>query len=277
MSALLVGEGLSVAYGGVRAVNEVDIAIEPGQIFGLIGPNGAGKTSLIDGLSGFAPMTGSATFKGISLSGLRPHQRVALGLLRTWQSVKLFDDLTVIENLQVPAARSSWRALITDLAGLGARRAPESTRALELLGVDHLAAKMPRELSHGQRVLVGVARAVAARSDLILMDEPGAGLDVNESRDLSARLTEIARGGTAILLVDHDMSLVLETCHEISVLDFGRLIARGAPADVVKDPAVLSAYLGTGDSPPPASGPADTGLLTESGAAQLPTVELHSS
>ena len=118
MSPLLCG-GLSVAYGGVRAVNEVDIAIEPVQIVELIGPNGAGKTSLIDGLSGFAHMTGRATFKGISLSGLRPHQRVALGLLRTWQSVKLFDDLTVIENLQVPAARSSWRALLTDLAGLG--------------------------------------------------------------------------------------------------------------------------------------------------------------
>jgi branched-chain amino acid transport system ATP-binding protein len=250
MSPLLVGQGLSIAYGGVRAVNEVDIAIEPGQIVGLIGPNGAGKTSLIDGLSGFAPMTGTATFKGVSLSGLRPHERVALGLLRTWQSVKLFDDLTVIENLQVPAARSTWRALVTDLVGLGARRPPESTRALELLGVDHLATKMPRELSHGQRVLVGVARAVAARSDLILMDEPGAGLDINESRDLSARLTDIANSGTAILLVDHDMSLVLETCHEISVLDFGHLIAHGQPADVVKDPAVLGAYLGDSGSPP---------------------------
>ena len=113
-----------------------------------------------------------------------------------------------------------------------------------------------------------MARAVAARSDLILMDEPGAGLDINESHDLSARLTEIARGGTAILLVDHDMSLVLETCHEISVLDFGRLIARGSPQTWSRIRPVLSAYLGNGDSPPPPPGPADAGRLTESGAAQ---------
>ncbi len=251
MSALLEGEGLSVAYGGVRAVDGFDITVEPGQILGLIGPNGAGKTSLIDGLSGFAPMTGSATFKGTQLLGLPAHKRVGLGLLRTWQQVKLFDDLSVIENLQIPAARSSWRALVTDLLGLGSRRAPETIQALELLGVDHLAQKMPSELSHGQRVLVGVARAVAAHPDLILMDEPGAGLDIRESRDLSTRLAQIAADGTAILLIDHDMSLVLDTCHEISVLNFGKLIARGSPTEVVKDPVVLNAYLGDVQSPAP--------------------------
>jgi branched-chain amino acid transport system ATP-binding protein len=266
MSPLLVGESLSVAYGGVRAVDGFDITVEPGQILGLIGPNGAGKTSLIDGLSGFAPMTGQATFKGTPLLGLPAHRRVELGLLRTWQQVKLFDDLTVNENLQVPAARSSWRALVGDLVGLGARRPPQSTQALERLGVAHLAAKMPAELSHGQRVLVGVARAVAAGPDLILMDEPGAGLDISESRDLSARLAQIAHEGTAILLIDHDMSLVLETCHEISVLNFGKLIARGTPAEVVKDPVVLDAYLGDGhgSTARPGVGDAVTSLAEDS-------------
>lgn len=232
-------DSTSVTYGGVHAVSDVSLTIEAGQIVGLIGPNGAGKTSFIDGVSGFARMSGNLRLAGERLNGLRAHRRNSKGLSRTWQSVSLFEDLTVAENVKVASRR---------IGGRGA--APIDTSdpvagALERLGIGDLANKLPGELSHGQRVLVGVARAIVNDPLLVLMDEPGAGLDDQEGAQLGRFLRQLADSGTAILLVDHDMGLVLKVCDRISVLDFGRKIAEGTPSEIAADPTVVAAYLGT--------------------------------
>jgi len=241
---LLAGEGLTIRYGGVVAVDGVDIEVAPGQLVGLIGPNGAGKTSLIDGISGFAPMSGRLMLDGQDIQGRRAHQRTRLGVARSWQSVELFEELTILENLQVAADRPSWAHVALDLVKLRPYRLPAAEQALERVGIADLAGAMPRDLSHGQQVLAGVARTLATGPRLALMDEPGAGLDHNESADLGRRLRALVADGLSILLVDHDMDLVLSSCDQIYVLDFGRLIAQGTPAEIRTDPTVVAAYLG---------------------------------
>lgn len=235
--AILIGTDLSVSYGGVKALSGVDIEVRRGEVVGLIGPNGAGKTSFIDGVTGFAPMTGELVLDGSSLTGVRAHRRSSLGLSRTWQSVALFDDLTVRENVAVAARKGARRAS-------GKSHAERVQSALERVGIVELAPRLPGELSHGQRVLVGVARAIAAEPQVVLMDEPAAGLDDSEGRELGRFIRKLAAGGMGVLLVDHDMNLVLDVCDRLYVLDFGRLIASGPPAEISTNPAVIRAYLG---------------------------------
>jgi branched-chain amino acid transport system ATP-binding protein len=239
--AVLVGKGLSVSYGGVKALSAVDIEVRRGEVVGLIGPNGAGKTSFIDGVTGFAPMTGDLVLDGKSITGVRAHRRSGMGLSRTWQSVALFDDLTVRENVAVAARRGARRAT-------GQSHAERVQGALERLGITQFASRLPGELSHGQRVLVGVARAIAAEPQVVLMDEPAAGLDDAEGRELGLFIRKLASEGMGILLVDHDMNLVLDVCDRLYVLDFGRLIASGPPSEISTNPAVIRAYLGGGEA-----------------------------
>jgi branched-chain amino acid transport system ATP-binding protein len=228
---LLSGRGLSVSYGGVKAVQNVDLEIRAGEVVGLIGPNGAGKTSLMDGITGFAPLAGTLTLQGREITGMRAHLRRRAGISRTWQSVGIFDDLTVAENVAMAAT------------GV---RANENVRiALERARLHAVADRLPGELSHGQRVLVGVARASVGDPDLILMDEPAAGLGDAERAELIATIRGIVERGAAVLLVDHDMDVVFEACDRISVLDFGELIAEGTPAEIESNPRVTAAYLGT--------------------------------
>ncbi|MFN8024709.1 MAG: ABC transporter ATP-binding protein [Acidimicrobiales bacterium] len=245
MSELLRTDGLSVSYGGVRAVSDVQLSVAPGELVGLIGPNGAGKTTLIDAVTGFVRCTGRITFDGRDVTDLAPHRRARLGITRTFQSLELFDDLTVAENVATAIERPSWRDALVDLV----RPRPVDAggpvgEALGLLGIDDLADHHPPELGHGQRRLVACARAVAGRPSLICMDEPAAGLDTAESRSLGARLRAITEQGSAILLVDHDMSMVLDVCDRVYVLEFGTTIAHGTPDEVRRDPAVVAAYLG---------------------------------
>ncbi|HXT88341.1 MAG TPA: ABC transporter ATP-binding protein [Trebonia sp.] len=246
---LLSVAGLRVQYSGMVALDGVSLDVREGEIFGLIGPNGAGKTTLIEAVSGFLPdAEGEVTFNGTLLRGLRPDQRVARGLGRTFQSLELFEDLTVRENLYVAYARPTWWHSVLDLVRwsrwpAAARQAVDD--ALELLGITQFGDDLPSQLPNGVRKLVAVARAVAGNARLLLLDEPAAGLETTESLDLGERLRALASAGTSLLLVDHDMGLVLSVCDRVHVLDFGKTIAEGTPEEIRASAAVVAAYLGT--------------------------------
>ncbi len=223
---VLAVTGLSVKFGGVHALEGVDIEVREGELVGLIGPNGAGKTTLIDAVSGFVPFTGSVSLDGEDIGSLPAYQRARRGLARTWQNTDLFDDLEVGENVAVAGGQMS--------------------RTLGLVGLDWATEAMPDQLSEGQRKLVGVARALAGGPRLLCLDEPAAGLDTRESEELGLALRGLADAGQSTLLIDHDMGLVLGICDRVVVLEFGRVIADGPPEIVRQDERVIAAYLGGG-------------------------------
>ncbi len=242
---VLDASGMSVRFGGVHALVDVDLQVEEGQLVGLIGPNGAGKTTFIDAITGFVSCRGRVELDGRDLSRLPGHARARLGLARTWQSIELFDDLSIRENLMVASHRPSLWGTVREVFSRPVMHMQAVDNALGLLGLEHVAELTPEELTQGQRKLVGVARALVASPRLICMDEPAAGLDVNESAELGRRLREVVDAGTPILLVDHDMGLVLGICDEVVVLEFGRVISRGKPDEVRRDARVVAAYLGS--------------------------------
>jgi branched-chain amino acid transport system ATP-binding protein len=238
---------LTVTYGAVRALDEVTLDIASGGVTGIIGPNGAGKTTLVDAVTGFATVAeGCVEFEGRDVTRLAPHKRARLGLARTWQTAELFEDLTVRENLQVAGVQPRWwHALLDAVRPRGDRLVDERIAELaELLGLEPFLDARPGDLPTGLRRLVGIARGLVRRPAVLLLDEPAAGLDSAESRALGERLRTIATGGPALVLVDHDVSLVWSACDLVAVLDFGHLIAVGSPAEVRLDDRVLDAYLG---------------------------------
>ena len=244
----LEARDITVRYGGVVANNQVSLDVQPGQIVGLIGPNGAGKTTFIDAVTGFAPATGHISVGGTRVDEMAPHVRKKTGLSRTWQAGELFSSLSVIDNVRVAAESGGWISVLHDFSrrDRGVRHDAEET--LAKVGLQGRANDQTDGLPLGQQKLVGVARALVGQPQVVLLDEPAAGLDTRESRELGHRLREVATDGPALLLVDHDMDLVFEVCDMIYVLDFGRLIASGTPATVRNDPRVLSAYLGASAS-----------------------------
>lgn len=237
---------LTVRYGGLKAVDDASLQVREGEIVGLIGPNGAGKTTMIDALTGFIPSDGRIEFCGAELTRELPYQRARMGLTRTWQSLELFGDLSVRENVQVADERATVGSVLADF--VKPTRPVDLARvdsALELVGLTADAEARPGDLPLGRQKLVGVARALAGAPRVMLADEPAAGLDTAESRALGQEIIDIAEGGVSILLIDHDMGLVLEVCDYIYVLDFGQIIAEGTPAGIRANEVVIDAYLGS--------------------------------
>lgn len=258
-TTLLETGGLSVRYGGVSANSDIDISVAAGEIVGLIGPNGAGKTTFVDAVTGFTKSTGTVSLRGERLDKASPHRRRRAGMARTWQAGELFTDLTVAQNLAVAVQPVGLRAMLADVVNGSRPPADVISAALELVGLDDAADQLPGELTLGQQKLVGVARALVGGTQLVLLDEPAAGLDTHESRDFGIELRRIAATGIGILLIDHDMSLVLDVCDRLYVLDFGRVIASGPPAAIQDDPAVISAYLGSPEVDPDTERPTADG------------------
>jgi len=245
MTAVLEASKISVSFGSVQALVDVDLDVPEGKLVGLIGPNGAGKTTFIDAVTGFVPATGTVVLNGRDISAEPPHVRTRLGLARTWQTLELFDDLTVRENCVVASRRPTTGGSLAQIV-LGRRQQTQAAvdEAIRMLELDELSERMPSDLSQGKRKLVGVARALAGQSKLILLDEPASGLDSQESLDLGRRLRRVVDEGVAMLLVDHDMALVLNVCDYVYVIDFGRVLAHGVPAELRTNEKVLAAYLG---------------------------------
>lgn len=243
---MLETKGLTVTFGGLHANDGVDIVVPTGSFVGLIGPNGAGKTTFIDAITGFVPVSqGTAIFDGAPLDGVAPHARANRGLVRTFQSLELFEDLSVEDNLYAAADDPPWWGFLADMVWPTRRgKNKDVERAIEVMELEEYRDALPQDLSHGQRKLVGVARALAANPKLILLDEPAAGLDTSESQLLGRRLRAFLSQDMTVFLIDHDMGLVLSVCDYIYVLDFGRIIAEGTPHEIRENPAVIAAYLG---------------------------------
>jgi sulfate-transporting ATPase len=227
-------EHLTVRYGGVVAVSDVSMRIEAGSVVGLIGPNGAGKTSLIDAVTGFARAEGSIRLHGEPVDELAVHARVRRGLARTFQSLELYDDLTVEENVSAALFNAPPQ-----------RRHVLLNAALDRAGLSSVREHHAGELSQGERQLVSIARACASGPTVLLLDEPAAGLGPADSARLGERIRNIASSGTAVLLIDHDIALVLEVCDHVYVLDFGSLVSEGDAATIRADRALAEAYLGS--------------------------------
>jgi sulfate-transporting ATPase len=242
-------EGLTVRFGAVVAVNDVSLSVAPGEIVGLIGPNGAGKTTLIDAVSGFVkPAAGTIALDDRNLLALKASGRTRAGVARSWQSLELFEDIDVLENLQIAAeaSRWTWQQNLKGFVKPGkAYLTPWAQAAVTDFKLTETLDRLPADLAYSQRRLVGIARAVALGPSILLLDEPAAGLSMYESQELSALLKRLAQTwGIGILLVEHDVEMVMNVCDRVVVLDFGRKIAEGTPSHIRNNPAVVSAYLG---------------------------------
>jgi sulfate-transporting ATPase len=242
---------LVVNFGGVVAVDRVSFGIEPGEVVGLIGPNGAGKTTILDVITGFTTQSGgSVHFGETRIDRWSVERRARAGIVRSWQAVELFEEMTVRENLLVASDDQSRLRYLTDLVHPG-RPAPTALvhEVVADFRLDDVLDVRPSSLPHGVARLVGIARALVTEPAVLLLDEPAAGLDTNESAELGRAIRAVARKrGIGVLVVEHDVPLILQTCDRIVALDFGRTIAEGTPDVISHDARVIEAYLGTDEA-----------------------------